>query len=150
MKIDDRVEQAVRKTLTAVVQRDSDKLASAISSLPGDEATAQGLQLAVALSIFVLRDQYGRNPTDLEIRAVADKLVEMESWTDVTADEVVAALTAAFGRVAVDQVLSPQRALIVSYVIAGNLLSSCHRDDEEWWNYLDRAEAAIEATPDQS
>lgn len=148
MKIDARVEAIVRKALTGVVQRDNDKFASAIASFPDENAVAEGIRLAVALALFVLLDQYGRTPTDVEIRAVSEKVVEMEDWTDVTTDEVVAVIAAAFNHVAADQVLPMQRVVIVSYIVAGNLVSSCHKKGEEWWDYLDRIEAAIEAAPD--
>jgi hypothetical protein len=150
MKIDARVETIVRKALTGVIQRDNDKFASAIASFPDDDAVAEGIRLAVALALFVLLDQYGRTPTDTEIRAVSEKVVEMEDWTDVTTDEVFDVIVAAFNHVAADQVLPMQRVIIVPYVTAGNLVSSCHKEGEEWWDYLDRVETAIEASPDPS
>jgi hypothetical protein len=106
-----------------------------------------GYRLAAAVAVYVLEDQYGRQPFAEEIHAVAAKLVELEGWTDVTADEVVKFLTALYAGQRVDEVLPLQRAFLVSYVLAADLLSSCHREGEWWFDYLDRAEAAIEAAP---
>lgn len=45
------------------------------------------------------------------------------------------------------EVLPMERVLLTAYVTAGYLVSFYRRDDEEWWDYLDRAEAVIQATP---
>lgn len=148
MEIDGTVEPLVREALTAVVKRDPDRFAAAVAAFPDGEAIIKGMRLATALSLYALSDHYGRTPTNSEIQAVAAKLVEMEHWTDVTSSEVVATLQAAINNTPADEVLPMERTLIVAYVSAGNLLSSAHRDDEKWWDFLNRAEAAIEATPD--
>jgi hypothetical protein len=147
MDIDARVEPLVREALAAVAGKDPERFQQAILAFPDDDAMTKGVQLAVALALYILHDQYGRTPTEEEIHAVANGVAELESWTDVSSDEVVTALTAAINRVRADQVLPLERALILAYVITGNLLASCHREGEKWWDYLDRAEAVIEATP---
>lgn len=147
MEIDDQVEPLVREALTAVVKCDTERLGQAILAFPSDDAMLKGAHLTTAVALYVLNDVYGRRPTSEEIRAVADKLVEMEDWTDVTSDEVFAFLTAAHDRRRLDEVLPPDRIIPLAYLIAGNLLSSCCDEGEFWFNYLDRAEAVIEATP---
>ena len=146
MKIDDRIESLVREALTAVVKRDPERLQAAIAAFPDEHALTAGYRLAAAIALYVLQDQYGRQPTPAEVRAVADKLVELEGWTDIQSDEVTRYLTALYGGTRVDEVLLLERAFLVSYVLAGDLLSTCRRKTEDWWDYLDRAEAAIEAS----
>jgi hypothetical protein len=147
MEIDDQVESLAREALTAVVKSDAERLQRAFAAFPDDESMTRGAQLVTAVSLYVLSEVYGRTPTEPELRAVADKVVEMESWTDVTSDEVVSFLTAAYNGTRADQVLPLPRVGPLAYVIAGNLLSSCCKEGEFWFNYLDRAEAVLEATP---
>jgi hypothetical protein len=146
MKIDSRIESLVREALTAVVKRDPKRLQTAIAVFPDEHALTAGYRLAAAIALYILHDQYGRQPTPAEIRAVADKLVELEGWTDIRAEEVVRYLTTLYDGTRVDEVLPLERAFLVSYVLAGDLLSTCRHTTEDWWDYLDRAEAALEAS----
>jgi hypothetical protein len=146
MLIDEQIEPLVRDVLNAVVKRDVERIQRAIAAFPDDEAMTAGYRLATAIALYVLEGQYGRFPTADEIRAVADKLVELEGWTDITSDEVVRFLTAVYGRTRVDEVLPLERVLLVSYVLAADLLSACRRKDEKWWDHLDRVEAALESS----
>ncbi len=145
MKISSEVEPLVREALTAMVKSDPERLRRAFLDFPNDNAMTAGAEIATTVSLYVLTDVYGRKPSHEEIVAVAEKLVEMEDWTDVTADEVVTFLTAAFDGNPMDQILPLDRIGPLAYLTAGNLLSSCCKDGEFWYNYLDRAEAAIEA-----
>ena len=148
MRIDDQVEPLVREALTAVVKSDPERLRAAFTAFPDDEATTSGARLATAVSLYVLNDVYGQRPTRAELKSVADKLVEMEDWTDATSEEVVTFLSAAYDGIRADKVLSVNRVAPLAYLIAGNLLSSCCKDGEYWFNYLDRAESALEASQD--
>ncbi len=147
MKIDNEVETLVRETLTGVVKSDSDRFQRALAAFPDDKSTAKAVQLATAVALFVLNDVYGRTPTEAEMRAVADKLVDMENWAGVTSDEVTTFLIAAHHHTRADQVLPLERVIVLSFVLAGNLLSSCCKEGEFWFNYLDRVEATLEAAP---
>jgi hypothetical protein len=130
MRIDAQIEPLVREALTAVVKSDPDRLRRAFEAFPDSH------------------DIYGRRPTLAEVRSVADKLVEMEDWTDVSSEEVTAFLTAAYDGSRADQVLPADRIAPLAYVTAGNLLSSCCKEGEFWFNYLDRAESGLEASAD--
>lgn len=146
MKIDDRVEPLFRETLAALVKADPERFRRALAAFPDEVAMTTAYRLAAAVAVYVLHDQYGRRPTPAEVRAVAEKAAELENWTDVTAGEVTAFLTAYYDGTVVDQVMPIERAALVSFVLATNLLMSCHRDGEWWFDYLDRAEAAIESS----
>lgn len=148
MEIDSRVEPLVRAVLNAVVKRDAERLQAALTAFPDADKMATGYRLAAAVALYVLHDQYGRQPTPDEIRAVADKTAELENWTDITSNEIRDFLTAIYAQnTTADAIMPLKRAVLVSYVLTGDLLSSCRRQDEKWWDYLDRAEAAIEAAP---
>jgi hypothetical protein len=146
VKIDDRVEPLVREALTAVVKHDPERLQRALEAFPDDDTMTKGTQLAVAVSLYVLHEVYGRRPTEAELRAVAGKVADLENWAGVATDEVMAFLTAAFDRTRVDQILPLDRVALLAYVVAGNLLASLCKDGEWWFNYLDRVEAVIETT----
>lgn len=146
MRIDDQVEPLVREALTAVVKSDPERLRQAFTAFPDNDAMTSGARLATAVALYVLNDVYGQRPTPAELRSVADKLVEMEDWTDVTPDEVTTFLTASYDGARATEVLPADRIAPLAYVIAGNLLSSCCKDGEYWFNYLDRVEAGLEAS----
>lgn len=148
VKIDEQVEPLVREVLLAVVAEDSDRLTSAIKAivdLPRDDSLATASHLATSIGMYVLHDAYGGRPSPEDVRAVADKLVELESWLNLDADEVARFIDANLNGTLQGLDLEADRVALISHVLAGNLLSSCHRDNEEWWDYLDRAEAAIES-----
>lgn len=144
MKIDNQVEPLFREALASLVKADAERFSRALAAFPNEQAMTTGYRLAAAVAVYVLQDQYGRQPTPEEARAVAEKTVELENWTDITADEVASFLNAFYAGATVDTVMPLDRAVLVSYVLAANLLMSCHRDGEWWFDYLDRAEAAIE------
>lgn len=145
MRIDDRVEPMVRGALAAAVKADAPRFAHALRAFPDDEAAAHGARIAMAVVLYVLEDEYGGRPEPSELRAVATQLAEMEDWADVHADEVVAAVNAAFDGRPGDEVLPPERLYALPFVIAAYTLTAGCPDDEQWWEYLDRAEAAIDA-----
>lgn len=147
MRIDDRIEPLVREALTAVVKSDAERLGRAFLAFPDDHAMTEGARLATAVALYVLGDVYGRTPTSEELRAVGDKLVEMEDWTDITSDEVVSFLTAAYQGRWADEIVLAGRIAPVAYVVAANLLASCGRKGEWWFTYLDRVETALEEAP---
>jgi hypothetical protein len=147
--IDDRVEPLVRETLGAVAKKDPERFQRAITAFSDEESIIMGIRLAAAVALFALHDAHdGRQPTRAELAEIAEDIEEDEDWTDVTADEVVRYFTAAYDKVELARVLPMERVIILSFVVAANLVASYRGDDEEWWEYLDRAEAVIEATPE--
>jgi len=147
--IDDRVEPVVREALAAAAKKNPERFQQAIAAFPDDESIIKGIRLAAAVALFALHDAHdGRKPTNAELTEIAADMAEDEDWTDITSDEVVKYATAAYDKVQFDQVLPMERVIILAFVVAANLLASYRGDDEEWWDYLDRAEAVIEATPE--
>jgi hypothetical protein len=145
VEIDDRVEGLVRTTLHAVVIRDITRLQQAIGAFSDNDTTLAGYRLAATVMLVVLHDQHGRPPTADEIARTASGIAERNGWAEITADDVVALVSAISQGQPVNQVLPIERAVLYVYVLAGDLLATLHRSDEQWWDYLDRVEAAVEA-----
>lgn len=146
MRIDDRIESLVREALTAVVKGEPERMRRAFLAFRDDRSLNEGTQLATAVSVYVLNDVYGQPPTPTELREVADNVVNMEDWTDVSSDEIVAFLSAAYSGTNVVEVVQVDRIAAIAFLTAGHLLASCCEDGEYWFNYLDRVETAIEAS----
>ncbi|MGH3715224.1 MAG: hypothetical protein ACRDT4_17430 [Micromonosporaceae bacterium] len=145
MKIDMEVEPLVRDTLYAVVRRDTAALEESMRAFPEGPATAKGVEIAAAVILFVLLEAFGRKPNSQEIDAVSAKCAEMESWAEPDAEEIRTYIAALVAGQPMAELLPPESVVVLSFLIAGNLLASCHREDEKWWDMLDRAEAAAEA-----
>lgn len=117
----------------------------ALAALPDDEASTNAGQLALAVSVYALHEIYNGRPSDDDLAGLANRLAELESWSNVPADEVHTFLKATLDRARLDQVLPIEKVGALIYLVAGSLLSAGRREDEKWWDFLDRAEAAIEA-----
>lgn len=145
--IDESIEPLVREALAAVVGKDAERLQRAITAFPDSESMTKGIRLAAAVALYALLDLHdGQQPSDGELAEIACDITKAESWTDVSSDEIIKYLTAAYRKARVDQILPADRVIILTFVIAANLVASYHDDNEEWWDYLDRAEAALEAS----
>ncbi|MEU4562963.1 hypothetical protein AB0F72_31670 [Actinoplanes sp. NPDC023936] len=149
-KIDFSVEPLVREALGAVVGKDLARLQQALGAFTSDEAAIHGLNLATAVSLYVLYDlNEGVRSTNEELAEIAGEVATAEKWVGPAEDEVNKYLQAAHSGTRVDQILPMERVIILAYVIAANLLASYCDEGEHWWDFLDRAEAAIEATPER-
>lgn len=122
MKISDRVEPLVRNTIYAAVKRDFAKLGAALNGT----------------SVVASR------PTR-ETEAIAVEIAQAEAWVEATEAEVVTFLQCLVNGEPFAGVVPAENVYILTFASAANLLASWHRDDEKRWDYLDRAEAAIEA-----
>jgi hypothetical protein len=144
MRIDDKVEDIVRKALDAAVKRDPTKLDQALRSFPNDAAVRSGVELALAVASFVMIDVHAGKPTEAQIRAVADKAAEMEKWAAPSSDEVYDLLDKVLSGTPFPASVPPENVIILTFVVTANLLASFRTEDERWFAYLDRAEAAID------
>jgi hypothetical protein len=147
MRIDERVEPLVREILTGVVKRDEDRFIRGLEALPDDTAAAKALELAVAVTSFVMAEQYGRVPNLNEIQRVAAAVADAESWSGLTEAQLAEALTAMVETRSAN--LEPQAVVAAPFVLAGYALSVGAEDNEWWFNYLDRVEAKLERLPER-
>jgi hypothetical protein len=149
VQIDARIEQQVREALTAVIKDDGDRFVRAIDGFADETAVLTGARLALGVALYVLHDQADGPPTDDDLRTVAEDIIASTSWTGVTANEIERYLRAALQGVATSDVVPVESVIPLAFLTAGYLLSFMREDDEAWWDYLDRAEAALEAAPTQ-
>lgn len=144
MKISNRVEPLIRSAIHAAVQQDLSKLEMALQALPDDQAARESVELALAVTQLVLREIYQGKPSDEEIQAVAAEIARAEAWARATEEQVYPFLLRLVNGEPFAGAVPTENVIVLAIVSAANLLSSCRRDDEEWWNYLDRVEAALE------
>lgn len=142
MKIDERAEPLVREIFASVAKRDGDRFTRALESMPDERTAQEAFTLALAVARFVLIDQYQREPTADEVRRVAAKAAEVEEWSEFGPEvfEEVA-------RATLDQRqanLDARMAVAAPFVLAGYLLAAGSEQNEWWFDYLDRVEAALE------
>jgi hypothetical protein len=149
MVIDTQIEPIVRSIFGAVVKRDEDKLDASLKAFPDSAARLEGLKLAIAICGFVVFDAYDGKPTTKEISLLAAEIASLEGWSALTTSEVDKFLDAVLNGKPLGDAFDPTTATMLTYIVTGCLLSSSVKLQEgEWWfNYLDRVEAAIEATP---
>lgn len=146
MEIDARAEVMARAAIHAAVKQDFAKLDETLRGFFDDESTRKAVELTLAVILFVLRDMYGGKPDDNQVRAVATAIANSETWVEATAEETsVFLLRLVNGEPFVGSVPT-ENVFVLGFVVAGYLLSSKRRDDEKWWDYLDRAEAALEVS----
>src|SRR5437879_1461350 len=89
MKIDEHVEPLVREVLDAAVKRDGDRLDTALNAFTDESQRRTGLDLVYAVARYALLDLYqGQRPSDEQVRGLADKLTEMESWSTLPAEDI--------------------------------------------------------------
>lgn len=146
MKIDSRVEPIVRNTIHAAVISDFAKLDQALQSFPDDEATQKAVELGIALIYFLMVDSHRGRPSEGQIRGVSAEIARAEARASPSEEEVTIFLLLLMKGEPLAGSAPIENVFILTFIVAANLLSSCRRPDEEWWDYLDRAEAALEAT----
>ncbi|WP_416903220.1 hypothetical protein [Micromonospora echinospora] len=145
MRIDDRAEPLVRAAIHAAVKQDFGKLDQSLRAFTDDDLARRGVELTLAVTLFVLQDIHSGRPDSAAIREIASEVAEDEAWSKVSAEEVNTFLSRLVAGEAMADVFSAEEIVVLAYVCAGHLLSSNRQDSEKWWNYLDRAEATIEA-----
>lgn len=148
MVIDDRIEALVRGALGAVVKEDGDKLDAALGAFPDQESLRQGLQIANAICMFIVFEEYDGRPTVEETRLLAESVAGLSSWAGIRADDANTYFTTVLNGQPLVDAMDAQSAVMLTFLITGNMLASSEKigKDEWWFNYLDRVEAAIEAT----
>ncbi|GAB3152846.1 hypothetical protein GCM10027290_44430 [Micromonospora sonneratiae] len=144
MKIDSRVESIVRNTIYPAVISDFARLDKALQAFPDDETTRKAIELGLSIVYTLMFDIYEGKPSEGEIRGVAAEIVRAEAWARPTDEEVSAFLLRLMNGEPFVGVLPIESIIILTFVVAAHLLSSCRRDDEDWWDYLDRVEAFLE------
>lgn len=149
MQIEPMVEQLTRRLFGHALRAEHDDFQRRLADADG-ETVSQAIRLAATIAAYVAIDACGgARPTEEELRTIASNLAEADEHYSLTADEVHAYLTkGVFGGQAVHELLAPEDAVRLPFIIGVYLVSDYHDDDQAWWDYLDTIEAAIEAAPD--
>ncbi|MFG1837666.1 hypothetical protein ACLQ29_14925 [Micromonospora sp. DT228] len=145
MKINSSAEAVMRAIIHAAVQRDFAQLDERLRALNDADTAAATVELALGLVGFLMVDIHEGRPSDDQISAVAKEVAEAESWAQPTHREVADFLMRLMRGEPFTVAVPSENVIILAFVVAANLLSSCRRDDEKWWDYLDRVEATMEA-----
>lgn len=147
MVIDDQVEPLVREALHGAVKRDDDRLSAALRAFPDEGTRTKGLELALAVTAYLLYDMYDGRPSADELRELAGTVADMESWSDLRSGEINTFLTTALDGKPLDTVLPADDVVMLTFIITASLLASRSEaeDGKRWFNLLDKVEAAIEA-----
>jgi hypothetical protein len=110
---------------------------------PDEETASRAGQLAVAIVEYVILDLHDWRPTDAEMRQIAEVAAEAEAWADMTPEIFVEAITAVLDHRQAR--LEPHVMAVAPFIRAGNTLAAGAEDDERWFKYLNRVEAALES-----
>lgn len=145
MKIDEHVESLVRDALHGAVKRDIDRLDASLKAFHDKASRRAATGLLMAVSAYVVLDLYGgQRPSDEQLRALADKVAEEESWSNLTAEEINTYLHTVLGD-KTEPPLDPDAGVLMIFIVTGSLLSGRPKPEGQWWfNYLDQVEAALE------
>lgn len=142
MKIDERAEPLVREILAGVAKRDGERFGRALEALPDERTAQEALVLALSVARVVLIDQYQREPTVEEVQRVAAKAAEVEAWSELGAEVFDEVMRSILDQRPVN--LDGRKAVAAPFVLAGYLLAAGSEQNEWWFDYLDRVEAALE------
>ncbi|RKR87533.1 hypothetical protein BDK92_1812 [Micromonospora pisi] len=146
VRISRRIEPLVRNTIYAAVVRDPAKLTKALAELVDDEKASKAVDIALRVVVRVLWDAHRGEPNEPELRILADDIAAVESWAQLTPEQVFTFLTETTAEVPYAmRTLPPEDTILMAFVVAGHLLSVHRSADDRWWDYLDRVERRIEA-----
>lgn len=151
MNINPDTALAVRELIGHALRVEFDDLTKELDRL-SDDARTDAIGHAAVIAWFVaVDDNGGTPPTSDELREVAHDAAEVEDRFTLSADTIHTYLSrCVFGDTPPFDALSAEEASRLPFIVAGNLLASVRADDEEWYEYLDRVEAAVAAAPDPS
>jgi hypothetical protein len=149
MKIDDRIEPLVRSALDAAVKQDEQRFDAALAAFPDGTARLHGLELGVAICGFIVIDAYDGKPSREETRLLAEKVASLSAWAGVSAADADRLLDTILSGKPLADSFDAESAINLIFVVTACILAASEKvGDGEWWfNYLDRVESAIEATP---
>lgn len=142
---------AVRELIGAALRVELDKLDADLDRML-DDARTDAIGHAAVIAWFVtVDDNDGKVPSAEDLRAVAEDAADIEDRVNLSADAIHTYLSkCVFGDVSPFDALSAEDARRLPFIVAGNLLASVRADGEEWYEYLDRVEAAVAAAPEPS
>jgi hypothetical protein len=142
-------EKPFRKALGHAIRNELEEMHEGLLRL-SDEQIVACLNLCALVAGYVAIDACGRQwPDEDNLRGIGEVPTESENAraSGLRAEDSYAYVKrVALGAEQLDAVLSPvEDAATFSFVITGHLLVAFSKPEEDWWEYLDRIEAATEA-----
>ncbi len=146
MTIDNEVESTVREVLGAVIARDLGRFEAGLATVGehGDDFATRALQLAISVCATAVVNVHGRAPSPEEARALAERTSKRLAWAGVPEDEVAKYVGAVVDGTALDTAFDGQRLTLLTFMIAGSLVSASTGERGTWENYLDEIEGELE------
>ncbi|MQA01693.1 MAG: hypothetical protein GEV07_02800 [Streptosporangiales bacterium] len=151
MSIDPAIEGPTRKLFGHALRAEFEDFQKTLMALDGEKLTS-AMQLAANIAAVAVIDACGgESPSDSDLREVAATISEAEDRYSLTVDELHTYLAkGVFGGEALDQYFAPDDVVRLPFVLAAGVLGAYRDEGEDWWEYLDQIEAAIEAAPEAS
>lgn len=149
MKIDSKVEEPLRRTIGAVVDKNSHDVVARLERLD-DEQAGDVFGYAALVVAYVMRDVFDGDVDAAGAGAMANRIVQRVSeWADIDSNDQVAAflLACASGDAAFTDV-EPDDPVVLASLIAGDLLSHYRPEGMRWFEYLDKIWNYAESQPD--
>nr|MDT0660354.1 hypothetical protein [Micromonospora sp. DSM 115978] len=146
MKIDDRIERLLRATMDAAVHRDTPRFEKALKKFRDGESVRQAVDLALAISAFVLFQMHNGKPSAAQISELAASISRQEAWMGLTPGDVESLLGGMLNGQPTRAPLVADTIMVPAILIATNFVATTSQPSKgEWWfNYLDKIETAIE------
>jgi hypothetical protein len=140
MKVNRKVERAVRKTLGAAVAGEFERFTAALLEITTtkNDLTSKALDLAIAIDTSALFSlHHGEPPDPRQLRRLVREFVASESWSQIDTDTVRTCLAALADQQSPLATLPTHEVLPAAFVIGGWLLSAFIPDGMEWTDFLD-------------
>lgn len=148
MQIDPTIEGPTRKLFGHAIRGEYEEFQRELMAIADDESLRRALLLAIAVAAYVVVDDHGgRQPSDAELRELAEPVAEIETRIAITAEEANTYLSkVVFGGQALTEGFPDEDAVRLPFIITAILLGSAERVDDahHWWDYLDVVEAELE------
>lgn len=146
--IDPDIEKPFRKALGHAARAEAEAMATLLENL-SEPQVAGGIDLCAFTAAFTAMDVVGRQwPDEANLRRIAAGTVTGTNARKLgLAEQDVYDFVAriSIGLEPIDRVFpEPDRMITLPYYITAHLLVSFGPSEQEWWDFLDRAEAAYE------
>lgn len=151
MRVDERIEEHVRRAFSAVVGKDGDGMVAAIRDL-GEEDAKTAVGYAVFVVGYIVNNAFPDGPNQADLRSMAEDVITgVADWVKVGTVDVVAAFlgSAATGATTFEGI-AQEDLPGMAFVCGGYLLARYRLKKQRWFEYLDEIWNAAETAPEPS
>jgi hypothetical protein len=146
MQIDPKIEKPARDMLGHAVRGELEQMAGVAQAI-GDERFQECLGLYLRVAAYVAIDVCGQQwPSDAEVRKIAKNMAGVQMEFDLREANVYDYLArAALGFEPLIRVIPEVESAAVPILVTATLLVSYRHKSQDWWDYLEMIERALEA-----